>query len=394
MYSGGHDGNFLDPQNLANHLSSENSTLYRNPATGFSICLGSLQSGLDVLQALSFDKYNGAVDAAGAPGLARAMLHPSAEPFRKAIKVLNTEGKAKALPHATVKAGVEDISNFFTSQPNLSQDFIRLATAASRLYTFAMAGLELSTVLQNKEASARGLSDGLTASDALANFKARPTDMETFKTLMAELYREKEAAALAWTGAANAAANIFGAAASSGTASSGEWTGSPAGTAAAATARPASAPVAKANSGVPPTDAFEIEEEDEDEAADDIAMEAKNMAYALWSKDAMERFLAQVMQAQATVSAKETRLTLPALKALCASVPIEVLALAKLDAKAAKIKELERNMTQKSHEDLYTKFIEMCSMASEHYAAEALAQAAAAPPAAEPEAEGTDAADK
>lgn len=131
---------FLKTSNLRRVLSSDNSPLLRNPATGLSIAANTVQAGVQVLDQLRFEHVAG-LDDFGASDLAKLFNAPESRAFQDAIFLLNTNGHAKDLDPEELKRAFATVQKFFKDNHEiLNTTLPNLAIASSRLYLLAMRG--------------------------------------------------------------------------------------------------------------------------------------------------------------------------------------------------------------------------------------------------------------
>ena len=141
MYSLGDDAYYLSNTNLQTHLTIENANTIRNPAVGFSCDAQSMAMGAQFLA-----ETDGTVP--GMQEICELLASDDGQQFLTDLKALDNNLPATAETDQNTKAALQRMKNFIDAHKNVfAQNLASLAVCTSRLYLFAMNGLELTTAL-------------------------------------------------------------------------------------------------------------------------------------------------------------------------------------------------------------------------------------------------------
>jgi hypothetical protein len=194
---------------LKETLSADNSTMFRNPATGISVCSGTVSAGLEVLKELKMDTMS--IEASGWKYLAKIASSEKGGPFVDALKTVNTGGKSKSVNEEELEKALRSISDFvMQNRKDLLRNLGRSAVASSRLYLMSMLGLELVTAFASPENWVDKIPEGTSEHKTFQKWQDKGKDQERMIAFLLKAFREKEKAAKKYEKGRNAASSVFG----------------------------------------------------------------------------------------------------------------------------------------------------------------------------------------
>ena len=199
------DAEFLKLSNLVEHLSSENSHIFRQPAVGISIAAGCVKSGMEMIELMQSDLAKTKI-----PAFAELMGGDEGKAFQDALQSLNTGGQSAAPPKDKVFEAVPVIAQFLKEhKDDLEKSLGKMAILSSRLYLLTMSLLETTTAFGNLKTWCKKVPDDGAERSPLDAWKARPKALDKLAAVVHHEFREKARRAKEWSGRSNAAKHLF-----------------------------------------------------------------------------------------------------------------------------------------------------------------------------------------